>query len=143
MTTATAVTVGAKVQATWGNAVKDDLDDLYTVVSDSSIGTAGAGWTTNAGTVARTALGGKLVFVHLYLQRTGALTATSGNVADETVFTLDSAYRPTETINCPVGTGTEGGEATINSAGTVQIRALSDSASAGANYRFTFSFLTA
>ena len=105
MTTATAVTVGGKVQATWGNAVKDDLDDIYTVVSDSSIGTAGAGWTTNAGTVARTALGGKLVYIHLYLQRTAAWTATTGNVTDETVFTLDSAYRPTETSD-------GGGEAT-------------------------------
>ena len=143
MTTATAVTVGGKVQATWGNAVKDDLDDIYTVVSDSSIGTAGAGWTTNAGTVARTALGGKLVYIHLYLQRTAAWTATTGNVTDETVFTLDSAYRPTETLNCAVGTGFVTGEATVNSSGTVQIRALSDSSSAGVDYRLTFCFLTA
>jgi hypothetical protein len=42
-----------------------------------------------------------------------------------------------------VGTGTETGEAIVNSSGTVQIRALSDSAAALANYRFTFSFLKA
>jgi hypothetical protein len=94
--------------------------------------------------VARTALGGKLIYVVLVVQRAAALTVTAGNPnpGDETMFTLDAAYRPTEQLNAVVGTGTETGEATINSAGLVVLRSLSDSAAAAANYRVSFTCLT-
>lgn len=143
MTTATSVAVGKKTAAAWGNAVKADLDDLYSVTTDSTIGTAGSGWSVNSGTLARTMLGGKLVYVHLYLQRTAALTVSGGNISpDETVFTLDAAYRPSEITNGVVGTGGQTGEAIVGASGDVSFRSMSDSVGAAANYRFTFSFMT-
>jgi len=139
--TVPAVGVGDDVLASWAAAAKAAIDDLYTVVTDTTIGTAGSGWVTQTGTSARTALAGKLITVVFVIQRTAALTATSGNVTDETMFTLDTAYRPADAVNMAIGTGTETGEAILTSAGLLQIRSLSDSSSAAANFRGTATYL--
>jgi len=137
------VAVGDDVLASWANSAKAAIDDLYTTVSDTTIATAGSGWVINSGMIARTALGGKLVMIHVYCQRTAALTVASGNITDETMCTLDAAYRPSDALNMIIGTGSETGEATISAAGVVSLRSLSDSAAAAANYRGTVTFLTA
>lgn len=137
------VAVGDDVLASWANAAKAAIDDLYTTVSDTTIATAAAGWTINGGMIARTALGGKLVMLHIYCQRAAALTATAGNFTDEDVCTLDAAYRPSDTVNCVMGTGSATGEATIAPTGVVILRSLSDSSAAAANFRGTVTFLTA
>jgi hypothetical protein len=139
--TVPAVGVGDDVLASWAAAAKAAIDDLYTVITDTTIGTAGAGWVTQTGTSARTALGGKLITVVFVIQRTLALTATAGNVTDETMFTLDAAYRPADAVNMALGTGTETGEAILTSAGLLQIRSLSDSSSAAANFRGMATYL--
>lgn len=139
----TAVAVGKKIAAAWGNNVFADISDLYSVTVDTTIATAGAGWTINAGMFARTALGGKLITIHVYCQRAAALTVTAGNFADETMCTIDAAYRPSEVVNMAIGTGSETGEATLSTTGIVSLRSLSDSAAAAANYRGTVTFLTA
>ena len=140
----TAVAVGKKIAAAWGNNVFADISDLYSVTVDTTIATAGAGWTINAGMFARTALGGKLITIHVYCQRAAALTVTAGNLTpDETMCTIDAAYRPSETLNMAIGTGAETGEATLSTGGIVSLRSLSDSAAAAANYRGTVTFLTA
>lgn len=138
------VAVGDDVLASWANDAKAAIDDLYTTVSDVTIGTVAAGFTVNTnGQVARTALGGKLVFVMLYLNSTNAITVTSGNIGDTTVFTLDAAYRPSDTISAIGGTGFATGEATVDTSGVVLLRSMSDPIAAGANLRLTFMFLTA
>ncbi len=131
-------------QALAGNTVnaQDIIDTVDADIAlDTAIGTAATNFTATT-QVARTALGGRLVYLHLIINTTNAITATSGNVSDVTMFTLDAAYRPTENINCAVGTGLVTGEAIINTDGTVQIRAASDSISAGANLRMTVMFMT-
>lgn len=135
------VGVGDDTLASWAAAVKAAIDDLYLVVTDTTIGSAASGWTVQTGMLARTALGGRLIFLEVYLQRTNALTATAGNVTDESMFTLDSAYRPAEAVNMPIGTGSETGEAAVLSTGVIQLRSLSDSSAAGANFRGTVSYL--
>jgi hypothetical protein len=139
--TVPAVGVGDDVLASWAAAAKAAIDDLYAVVTDTTIGSAASGWTVQTGQLARTALGGKLIFIEFYCQRTNALTATSGNVTDETMFTLDAVYRPAEAVNMAIGTGSETGEAVILSSGLIQLRSLSDSSAAGANFRGTASYL--
>ncbi len=142
--TVPAVGVGDDVLASYAAALKAAIDDLYTTTVDTTIATAGAGWTINAGMFARTALGGKLITIHVYCQRAAALTVTAGNLTpDETMCTIDAAYRPSETLNMAIGTGAETGEATLSTGGIVSLRSLSDSASAAANYRGTVTFLTA
>lgn len=112
------------------------------IVEDLSIGTAAANFTITEA-VARTALGGRLVYVHLIMNTTNALTATSGNVADTPMFTLDAAYRPSEDISVGIGTGLVSGEALIADTGVVSIRAASDNIAAGANIRLHATFITA
>lgn len=141
--TVPAVGVGDDVLASYAAALKAAIDDLYTTTVDTTIATAGAGWTINAGMFARTALGGKLITIHVYCQRAAALTVNAGNITDETMCTLDAAYRPSDTLNMAIGTGSETGEATVSTGGIVSLRSLSDSSAAAANYRGTVTFLTA
>lgn len=122
---------------------EDHVDSVVAgIVEDTSIGTVAAGFTITS-QLARTALGGRDVYLFLVINSTNAITATTGNVADTTMFTLDTAYRPSEAINVVIGTGLVTGEAIINTNGTVQIRSASDSIAAGANIRLTARFLTA
>lgn len=139
-----AVGVGEDTLAAWAAQVKAAVEDLYAVVTDTDIGSPAAGFTVNTdGEIARTALSGKFVYVTLYLNSTNAITVTAGNIGDTTVFTLDSAYRPSEPINAIAATGVATGEATIDTAGVVTLRSMSDPIAAGANIRITFTFLKA
>lgn len=138
--TVPAVGVGDDVLASYAAALKLAIDDLYTVVSDTSIGSVAVNFTVN-GNVARTALGGKLVYVNLYLQSTNAITVTAGNVGDTAMFTLDAAYRPAEIVSGDCSTGIATGEAVVDTAGVVTLRSMSDPIAAGANLRATFNFL--
>lgn len=128
---------GARVRA---EDIVDTID--ADIVEDTSIGTVASNFTVTLQT-ARTALGGRLVYVFLVLQTTNALTATGGDITDVLMFTLDAAYRPSENVNAVAGTGLNTGEAIINSDGTVVLRSVSDSISAGRNIRVTATFLTA
>lgn len=128
-----------------GNTVnaQDIVDTVEAdIAEDTSIGTAATNFTATT-QIARTALGGKLVYLFFIINTTNAITATTGNVSDTTMFTLDAAYRPTEAINCVIGTGLTTGEAIINTNGTIDIRSASDSIAAGANIRLTAMFLLA
>lgn len=115
-----------------------DLQDGLTPVEDNSIATAAANFTVTSG-VARTIAGGKIIKILLNITSTNAITATSGNIGDVTVCTIDAAYRPTADVHSSIaGTGSQTGEAILNTNGTVVIRSLSDSSSAGAAFRMDF-----
>ncbi len=131
-------------QALAGNTVnaQDIIDTVDADIAlDTAIGTAATNFTATT-QVARTALGGRLVYVFLLINTTNALTATAGDITDVTMFTLDAAYRPTEPVTCVAGTGLNTGEVLINTDGTVVIRAVSDTIAAGRNIRITSMFLT-
>lgn len=130
-----------------GGAIITPSDHVDTVVadivSDNSIGTVATGFTVSS-QVARVALGGKLVYVNLFLTRSGAdITATSGNIADTACFTLDSAYWPTETIALTYGNGSMDGEAQITTAGVVNLRSANANIVSGTNLRISATFIKA
>lgn len=132
-------------EALAGNRVRaEDIVDTVEagIVEDTSIGTAAANFTATT-TVARTALGGRLVHLYLLINSTNALTATTGNVSDTTMFTLDAAYRPSEPVNVVMGNGLVTCEGVINTNGTIQIRSASDTVGAGTNLRLAATFITA
>ncbi len=132
-------------EALAGNRVRaEDIVDTVAagIVEDTSIGTAAANFTAST-TLVRTAMGGRDVYLFLIINTTNALTATGGNITDTTMFTLDTAYRPSEAINCAIGNGSVSGEAVINTNGTVQVRAASDTIAAGTNIRLTARYITA
>lgn len=134
----------ANAQAGNFTRVVDIVDTVVAgIAEDTTIGTAGTGWSSST-TIARTALGGRVVFLELFLNRTGAtITQTNTNVTDATVFTLDTAYRPSETVNAVCGNGSIVGEVAINTDGTVVLRAASYDVASGTNLRITTMFITA
>lgn len=61
--------------------------------------------------------------VVVFVQYTGAgLTLTSGNLVDTLACTLPVGWRPPETINATWGDGTESGECTIGTTGSITLR---------------------
>jgi hypothetical protein len=138
------VAVGDDTLATWAGQVKAAVDDLYAVVSDTSIGTSGTNF--GAGTnVARTTLAGKDIYITLLLPVSTAFsTDANANLSpDILAFTLDAAYRPTEACNAVWGNGAIGGECIINTDGTINLRngsAPSLSIAVATNVRITASF---
>jgi hypothetical protein len=139
-----AVGVGEDTLAAWAAQVKAAIDDLYVVVTDSTIGTVAAGFTVNSGgQIARTAVGGKLVHINLYLNSTNAITVTAGNTGDTLMFTVEAAYRPSEIVSGVCATGLATGEAILDTTGGVTLRSMSDPIAAGANLRIAFTFLVA
>jgi hypothetical protein len=137
----TAVAVGKKIAAAWGNAVHADITDLYSTTIDTSVGTSGAGFTLVSASV-RTMLGGKLCCLSLTVQSTSILTETAGNIGDVTCFTLDAAYRPTERVGVCWGS-TVTGFGVINTTGTCQLWTASDDVPASQNLQFSATYLIA
>lgn len=100
----------------------------------ATVGTVAAGFTV-MDVRAATMLGGHLVDLDLYLNVTSALTASAGNIADTTCFTLAAAYRPTHVVSCIYGNGSMTGEATVAANGVVALRGASDTIAAASNIR--------
>ncbi|MEV6344119.1 hypothetical protein [Actinoplanes sp. NPDC051851] len=120
------------------------IDLLLTPVlttTTASIGTVSSGFTVND-VRAITLLGGRLIFLDLYLSNTAAITVTSGNMTDTTVFTLVSALWPSHYTSFVWGNGSVGGEGNvISTSGEVSLRAASDSIAAGTNIRISTAYL--
>lgn len=106
----------------------------------NTIGTAAAGF-TDGGSQAKTMFDGHLVMVRIVVTNASTITATTGDFADVLMFTVDPAYRPANVINAVAGNGHTTGEAVLNSDGTVNLRAGSDSFASGNTIRATFTFL--
>lgn len=137
-------TAGAKIPAAaFGAQVAAAIADLYAIVTDTTIGTIATGFATAAGgQTARTALDGKLVFLNVNLNRTGAaLTATSGNITDTLCFTLDAAYRPAETVAFAWGGNVTGLGFIDSTTGQCVLQSASDTLATSSDIRFTVTFL--
>jgi hypothetical protein len=109
------------------------------VTADSTIGSAATDFTATTAAAIVDATG-KDIYLKLYINTTNALTAATGNITDITIFTLDAAYRPDHTVGFGWGSGLVTGEGVINTDGTVVLRSVSDTVSAGANLRINVGF---
>ena len=108
---------------------------------DTAPGTIAANFTLTESKV-RTALNGKLVFLSLTVTSTNAITATGGNIADTTIFTLDAAYRPSESVGFAWG-GNVTGYGSLGTNGVMQIWTASDNIAAGNIIRMSAMWLRA
>ena len=140
-TTATAVSVGKKTAAAWGNAVKADLDSLFATTVDTTVGSAAVNFSSVTASC-RTMLDGKLVYFTIQITTDNALTAGSGNIADVTCFTLDAAYRPSEACGLAWGSNATG-FAVMNTSGALSLWTASDTIPAGAVLRISGTWLKA
>lgn len=135
---------GQKIPAaSYGAQVAAAIADLYTVVTDTTIGTIATGFVTAAGgQTARTAIDGKLVFLNINLNRSGAaLTATAGNITDTLCFTLDAPYRPAETVAFAWGGNVTGLGFIDSTSGQCVLQSASDTLATSSDIRFTVTFL--
>lgn len=83
-----------------------------------------------------------VVSIAVYLTTTAALTASAGNVSDTLCVTLPVGYRPLTPRSIVFGNGLITGEAYIATDGTINLRAASDTVSAGSNIRLSDTFVT-
>lgn len=129
-------TVGQKLLA----ADLQTLANYLAQVEDTTPGTAAVNF-SDSGSVARVTGNGSNVTVELNLLSANAITATTGNFADVTCYTLDTPYCPSETVGgiC-FGNGSTTGECDINSAGVVSLRSASDTVAAASTIRITATF---
>lgn len=140
------------------DSVETALDALdHDGTTDTAIGTAAVNFTATTA-LARTALGGKLVFLKFTIVNTNAINPNSfynldgtlndnliaqGNIGDTTVFTLDSEYWPTEVVAFSFDNGVVSGTGIVSTSGVVSWRAASDTIPAGSNNQFNVTFLKA
>lgn len=121
------------------NIFAADVNGLV-MVKDTTVGTTASGFTVSVQLV-RTGLNGKLIYFKLDTVNTAAITATSNNIADTTVFTLDAAYRPTELTSCVFSSNPGTGECQINPDGTVVLRTADATIAASSNIRLAHTFM--
>lgn len=119
-------------------SIVDAADFVHT--SSTAPGTAATNFTDLGSTAVRW---GPVVFLHIYVQTTNALTASSGNIADVTIWTAGTSWRPPVTVNAVMGNGLVDGEVQLTAAGVVQIRAADYTVSAGSSMRCTFNWVDA
>lgn len=116
--------------------------EVVTFGSGTTCGAVASGFSINS-VIARTALRGKLIYVKLDIINTAAITSTSGDIPDTTIFTLVSPLRPTELGNFHFSAGAPAGDIQINGDGTCVIRSANVSIPATSNIRAAFSYLAA
>ena len=135
----------AEIISNLGDDVDADVqaivDDDLTVATDTSPGAAASGFTATVAQVS-TALNGSLVELVLEVTNTSAITATSGNITDTTIYTLDAAYRPTTRKSFSWQNGTVGGQGILQADGTVVLTTASDSIGASTSIKMQLSYFT-
>lgn len=124
------------------NAVDINGLEVTAAVTGASVGTIASGFSV-ATALARTALRGKLIYVKLDIVNTAAITSTSGDIPDQTIFTLLAALAPTELANFHFTAGAPNGDIQINPDGTCVIRSANVSITASSNIRTSFQYLRA
>lgn len=113
---------------------------VFTTTTTGDVGTVATGFSVNDVRVA-TSLGGKLVDLDLYINRTGAdIVATTGNITDTLMFTL-TAFLPSHAKSAVWGNGTTSGEAIVNTTGSISLRTSSSNLVSGTNVRLSTSYL--
>lgn len=118
----------------------DIITDINTTTITADVGTVASNFTVND-VRAAVSLGGALVDLDLYINTSNAVAASGGNLADTTMFTLVDALRPSHAKSCSFGNGSVGGEAIINTDGTINLRSASDTVTAGSNIRLSACYL--
>jgi len=128
--------------------INEDVDgivtDLLTPLSASgaAVGSAGANFAVNSA-VARSLLGGKLIYVTIDVNSNLTLTASGGGVADTTCFNLDTDFRPSETTGTIFSANNGTGQIQIQSDGACVLRTLDVNISAGGDIRFSHMWIKA
>ena len=112
------------------------LNDHAVEASTSSGLTAGAGFTV-LGFSGRKVSGVTTVHCYLSYDGSGLNPDATGNLADITMCTLPSGWRPPETINTTFGDGVQDGECTISTSGVVSLRSVFSNIETGRNIRAT------
>lgn len=115
----------------------DRMNDHTLEESTTSGLTAGANFTVNSFSGRRV---NGITTVHVYCQYTGTginVTNPGDNIADTTMATLPSGWRPPETINACWGSGSVDGECTISNTGVVSLRSTLNDIATNANIRVT------
>lgn len=112
-------------------------------VSGAAAGTAATGF-TDAGTIARALLSGKLVEIRLSLTIGTSITSNASlNVTpDLDCYTVAAAYRPSEAVVAMWGNGAASGDITMGTDGVCTIRTASTTISSG-TLLATFMFIKA
>lgn len=118
------------------------ISAAFGVATDTTPGTAKAGFTDSSSFV-RTCLDGHLVEVRLQVTNTSAITATTGNITDTDIYTLDAAYTPASNVFASYTTGNEEGTAVIQSSGVISIWTATDTIGASSLIRLSALFLVA
>jgi hypothetical protein len=83
--------------------------------------------------------------IHAYCEYTGAginVAAVGDNIADTSMCTLPSGWRPPEIINAEWGSGSVDGECTISTAGVVSLRSTLNDIATGSNIRVTATWIS-
>lgn len=124
-----------------------DTDVAAVLTATSASGAAVATASTNftiSSAIARTMLGGKIVYVVLAIGTTNTLTASGGNINDPVIATINNAaYRPDEVTNATYSGNPGTGEAQLNADGTIVLRTLDVNISGGGTVRMAFQFIKA
>lgn len=107
-------------------------------IATGSVGTIATNFTL-LDNVIRTSLDGKFIYGWFRIRSTNAITATSNNMPDTLMYTLNLAYRPTENVHALWSTGTATGTLSIGSNGAVTL--LTGNQNIAATNILTFSFM--
>lgn len=122
-----------------GNRITATRLNDHTVESTTTSGLVPASGFTVIGFSGRKVSG--VTTVHCYLAYSGgginASPDPGGNLADTTICTLPSGWRPPEIINAIMGDGVQDGEVTIATNGVVSLRSAFSSVEDGRNLRVT------
>jgi hypothetical protein len=115
---------------------RNNIDPVQ-IITTATLGTVAANFTAME-TKLRHTLDGKVIQGWFRIRSTNALVPTSNNLTDVEIFTLNTAYRPTEHVYALWSTGTATGALIIFNTGV--IRLVTGNQTITANQIFTFSF---
>lgn len=118
---------------------RTDIDPIE--IPTGSVGSVNTNFTVLDNKI-RTGLGGKYVYGWFRLRSTNAITPTNNNMPDTLMYTLNTAYRPSENIHVLWSTGPATGTIFINaSTGNISIITGNQTITASAILTFSFAFL--
>lgn len=127
-------------------AIKTGDDVTADLLNDETVDTSTtSGLTASTGFTVSSFAGYRkrgLCTITCFVTRSGAdITATSGNIADTSLCTVPSGYRPPVDLNGTWDNGATEGEATITTAGVVTLRTSLGNIVSGTNVRFNLSYV--
>lgn len=112
-----------------GSEVAQDKEDVFLPA---------AGFTTNAAQARRD---GRTVTLHIYCNVVTGITATSGNITDTSLGTVQDPWKPSMVWNSTHGNGSGDGEFLITENGSVSLRSSNANVAAGTNLRVSATYV--